>query len=65
MKIFETKPLEAPNGEPGSITIADSRIIVGCGDGSLEILSLQAPGKRRISTSDYLRGAHLTAPHFK
>lgn len=65
VKIFETKPLEATHGEPGSITIADSRIIVGCGDGSLEILSLQAPGKRRISTSDYLRGAHLTAPRFK
>ncbi|MDE5690067.1 MAG: hypothetical protein K2I38_05170, partial [Duncaniella sp.] len=39
---------------------------VGTGDGkALEILSLQAPGKRRMPVADFLRGSRLSAPCFR
>lgn len=43
---------------PGTILSADKRgIEIACADGeSLLITELQAPGKRRMSASDYLRG---------
>lgn len=43
---------------PGAIAAADKNgIDVACGDGNvLRILELQAPGKKRMSAADYLRG---------
>ena len=47
---------------PGTILSADKRgIEIACADGeSLLITELQAPGKRRMSASDYLRGHAIT-----
>ncbi len=68
VKIFETNPVQQTKAIPapttGTVTVKDSRLIVATGDGDIEILSLQVPGKRRISTSEFLRGAHLSSPHF-
>ena len=35
---------------------ADGRLLLGCGDGAIEILELQPPSRARISTGDFLRG---------
>jgi methionyl-tRNA formyltransferase len=43
---------------PGEVT--DS-LVVGCGQGALEILELQRAGGRRLSASDFLRGHPLPA----
>lgn len=42
---------------PGTITTGGDALIVGCGDGALELVSVQAEGGRRMSASDYLRGS--------
>lgn len=66
MKIFETKILDGESPvAPGSVVEENGRIIVGTGTAPVEILSLQAPGKRRVATADYLRGARLSAPEFR
>jgi methionyl-tRNA formyltransferase len=36
-------------------------LIVGCGEGALEILELQRAGGRRISAPEFLRGHPLPA----
>jgi methionyl-tRNA formyltransferase len=38
---------------PGDV---EPPLVVGCGDGSLELLEVQPAGKRRMAAADYLRG---------
>jgi len=46
-------------GRPGRILPAKGRILVACGSGVLEIVELQAPGRRALSALDFLRGNRL------
>lgn len=65
VKIFETAPAStAETLAPGEILIEGDTLTVGTATTPLRILSLQAPGKRRVPTADYLRGARLIAPRF-
>lgn len=66
VKIFETAILldMAPLA-PGEIAIQGDTLIVGTATAPVSILSLQAPGKRRVTTAEYLRGARLVSPRFK
>ena len=60
LKIFTTRLTDRQATRPGLITIEpDGRMFVDCADRALEILSLQAPGKRRMPTADFLRGCRL------
>jgi len=43
----------------GRIYAGNGRILVGCGEGVLEVLELQMPGARRLSARDFLRGNTL------
>lgn len=60
LKIFETavRPDVAPM-TPGEIRVEGTALIVGTSTHPVEILSLQAPGKRHMATQDYLRGMRL------
>ncbi len=60
LKVFETRCTGIPALAPGRVTVDGSRMTVDCADFALEILSLQAPGKRRMPTADFLRGMRLT-----
>lgn len=60
LKVFETRRTDIPAVAPGRVTVYGSRMTVDCADCALEILSLQAPGKRRMPTADFLRGMRLT-----
>ena len=65
VKIFATSEPLAKNGaEPGAITADGKHLIVACGDGALEVLSLQLAGKRRMPAADFMRGFGLTGCHF-
>lgn len=57
-KILKTRRAEFQiAGSPGSILLTDElRLFVKSGKGNLEVLELQAPGKKRMATSDFLRG---------
>lgn len=55
-KIWRTRAKEGA-GEPGRVVgRTKDGLIVAAGDGVLEITELQAPGKKRMSAADYLRG---------
>lgn len=45
-------------GTPGEILLADPKggLVVACGEGSVRILEVQAPGGKRMRAEDYLRG---------
>ena len=45
--------------EIGVCAVENGRLFVGAGDGSVEIIELQAPGKRAMSTAEFLRGFSL------
>jgi methionyl-tRNA formyltransferase len=54
-RIHRARRVDA-QGPPGRIldSAGSGRLVVGCGDGALEILELQAPGRQRISARDWL-----------
>lgn len=57
VKIFETKVLPQASTEPGRIRITPAgTMTIDCADAPLEIISLQAHGKRRMPVADFLRG---------
>lgn len=57
MKIYETSVVEWGGVlTPGKFTIDANRMFVDCIDARVEILSLQAAGKKRMPTADFLRG---------
>ena len=61
IKIFESQVADdspASGGVPGSIYVNGRRLFVATGSGTLEILSLQPSGKKRMETSSFLLGYH-------
>lgn len=49
-------------GQPGEILAADAQgIIVGCGQGALQLLELQKPGGKRLDAAQFLQGFPLKA----
>jgi methionyl-tRNA formyltransferase len=65
IKIWEARPVEG-TGTPGAVIDASpARLVIACGDGSLQLLQLQRPGGRRLGAGDFVRGRPLTAAtHF-
>lgn len=57
IKIHSTAPAGDCKGSPGEIVETGKRLVVCCGDRrALEIKTLQAPGKKAMSASDFMRG---------
>lgn len=51
--------LSGTHGPPGTVLEADERLVVACGSGTVEILELQQPGRRRMEAAAFLRGYDL------
>ena len=61
MKIHETVLAEG-EGEPGQILgLTKTGLVIACGEGAVEIRSLQAEGGKRMGAVDYFRGHPLEA----
>lgn len=61
-KVHETRLCEG-SGEPGSILgLSKTGLRIACGQGAVEIRSLQAQGGKRMSAADYFRGHPLQIP---
>jgi methionyl-tRNA formyltransferase len=41
---------------PGELRVSDNRLLVGCGEGALELLEVRPPGKGSMPVAAYLRG---------
>ena len=60
IKIFETgEPEPAQDLTPGALKTDGRRLWIACGDGWLEVKSLQQAGKKRMDTDAFLRGFGL------
>ena len=57
LKIHETR-VAAGSGAPGTLLCADP-VTVACGEGALQLMTVQPEGKPRMAAADWLRGARL------
>lgn len=68
IKIWKTaRPSSAPahtNLAPGECFSDGKELYIGCGDGAIRILELQAPGGKRMDASVFLRGKNLDGKRF-
>lgn len=64
VKIFETELSDRTDLKPGEIETDGNTMTVGCGDRAISVKSLQLQGKRRMDTSEFLRGCRLSKPRF-
>ncbi len=57
-KILRTNPSndETDPGTPGTVRIADGRLLLACSDRWIEVLEVQMEGKKRMSSADLIRG---------
>ncbi len=60
VKVYRATAL-AVKSEPGVVLFSDARngLVVGCGEGALQIESLQLPGKKVIAGKDFCNGRNL------
>ena len=68
VKIYAGQPSDQnkPNLKPGAITTdGKSYFRVQCGNGSLDILELQLPGKKRLNIREFLAGWRATEAYFE
>ena len=56
MKILKARLVEDNSGKPGEIIESKKRLTVSCGEGAVEILSLQLEGKKAMDTVSFLAG---------
>jgi methionyl-tRNA formyltransferase len=62
-KIWEAEPLPAPDAQPGvPVQLRPGELVIGCGIGSLQVLTVQRPGGRRMSAGEFLRGSPWAKP---
>ena len=56
LKIFPPTRISNIPLKPAEVSCDEGKLIVGCGDGSLELTTVQPEGGKRMSATDYLRG---------
>lgn len=56
MNIYQAKPGPHANIDIGELIVKNDKLLVGCADGTVELLEIQLPGKKRMQVSDFLQG---------
>ncbi len=60
LMIYRARALASDSdAQPGTIVSLATNPIVRCGDGALELLEVQAPGRKRMRAGDWARGRRL------
>lgn len=59
LRVLALAPAPVEGLAPGQVRCGDGRVLVGCGDGAVSVIRLQAPGKRAMDAADFLRGNRL------
>ena len=58
LKVYKADRAEGFCGEAGTL-LDEKRFIVGCGDGAVELVTVQPEGKKQMSGGDFIRGKRL------
>lgn len=57
VKLYRARIADGIHAEPGELVVTKRQVFVGTGDGiGVELLEVQAPGKRRMNAIDWARG---------
>lgn len=65
IKIHKTALAGECNAKPGEVIKSGEKLVVACGESdSVEIIQLQAPGKKAMNAADFLRGNPIKAGEF-
>ena len=59
LKLYRTQRAEG-EGAPGEVLEAGDRLRVACGEGAVEVVSIQRPGGQKLGPKDFLNGYDLT-----
>ena len=66
LKLGPVSPLDAPDAlpdlAPGELHVGRHEVLVGTGSRPVRLGDVQAPGKRRMTASDWARGLHPGGP---
>jgi methionyl-tRNA formyltransferase len=54
--VIRARPTSTQAVPPGELNLDGPRPLLGCAEGTLELLVVQPPGKRAMAAEDYLRG---------
>lgn len=61
LKIHAARKVESLRGEPGEILAVRPGFVVAFADGALDLVEVQAFGRKRVSGTDFANGARLSA----
>ena len=61
VKILRSRMASGVDGAPGEPTVGDGVFSVACGDGAVDLVTLQKAGGKPLGAADFLRGAPVTA----
>lgn len=62
LKLYRSRRTEG-EGAPGEVLKANEELVVACGRGAVEVVTLQQPGKQRLDAKDFLNGYRLDEGH--
>lgn len=67
LKVFRAEPAAEPVGAPGAIVAVEREgVLVAAGDGTVRLLEVAAPGRRRMAAGPWARGVRdLTGDRFE
>ena len=58
IKVYKADKAEGFFGKAGEL-LDEKRFIVGCGNGAIELVTVQPEGKKQMSGGDFIRGKRL------
>jgi methionyl-tRNA formyltransferase len=61
VKILRSRMASDVDGAPGEVTCGDGMFLVACGEGAVDLVTLQKAGGKPLGAADFLRGAPVTA----
>ena len=56
MNIYKTSVSNKKNLKPGELNFEDGKLFAGCDEGSVDLLSVQLPGTKQLSGSEFANG---------
>lgn len=56
MNIYKSKPASDVKLKPGQLHFEDGKLLAGCKDGTIEIITLQLPGTKKMAGKDFANG---------
>ncbi len=59
INIYRAKPGPFAHIDEGELLVKTEKLLVGCLDGTIELLEIQLPGKRRMDVAQFLKGNTL------